>query len=254
MEHAKWFEGYKFFTGERGIYVHGDARELLKRIPSGVVDAVVTDPPWGVGLDERDDPRVFLDARDELHRVMKPNSWLVFFFTPKRLFDLTPLLERFTFVWMLVYIHTGYASLSRNPLGSPSTYSVILVFAKGKPKVALPRKDVMFADELPIVEGRIGEPQFKPTATVAALLSMFTREGDLVLDPFAGHGSVPLVCELFNRRWIAFEIDEVKYRVAEKIIQRKRVPNIKKLKEEIKRELAREKARTLDTFINRLVF
>jgi DNA modification methylase len=78
---------------------------------------------------------------------------------------------------------------------------------------------------------------------------MFTREGDLVLDPFAGYGSIPLICELYNRRWIAVEIDEVKYRVAEKIIQRKRVPNIKKLKEEIEREPAREKAHTLDTYI-----
>jgi len=243
VEFAEWFKGRRFFAGERGVYVLGDAHELLRRVPSAVVDAVITDPPWGVGLDERDDLRAFLDLRDELHRVMKPDSWLVFFFAPKRLFDLAPLLERFTYVWMLVYIYTGYASLSRNPLGSPSTYSVILVFAKGRPKVALPRRDVLFADELPVVEGRIGEPQFKPTATVAALLNMFTREGDLVLDPFAGYGSIPLVCELFSRRWVAFEVDEVKYRVAERVIGKKRVPNIRKVKKEVMRELAREKER-----------
>jgi DNA modification methylase len=250
MEHAKWFEGCRFFTGERGVYVHGDARELLKRVPSNSVDAVITDPPWGVGLDEHDDLRAFLDSRDELYRVMKPNSWLVFFFGVKRIFDLAPLLERFTYVWMLVYFTTGYATISKNPLGTQAAYSVVFVFAKGKPKIALPHKDAIFADELPIVEDKVMEPQFKPTATVATLLNMFTREGDLVLDPFAGYGAVPLICELYNRRWIAFELDEVKYRVAEKVIQRKRVPNIKKLKEEIKRELAREKARTLDAFIN----
>jgi DNA modification methylase len=249
MEHVKWFEGCKYFAGERGVYVHGDAREVVKRIPSNSVDAVVTDPPWGVNLDEYDDLKAFLDLRDELHRVMKPDSWLVFFFGVKRIYDLTPLLEKFTYVWMLSYIFTGYASAPHNPLGARTSYSVILVFAKGKPKAVKWRKDVFYADELPIVEGKIMEPQFKPTATVASLVDMFTREGDLVLDPFAGYGSIPLICELYNRRWIAFEIDEVKYRVAEKIIQRKRVPNIKKLKEEIEREPAREKAHTLDTYI-----
>ena len=33
---------------------------------------------------------------------------------------------------------------------------------------------------------------------------------DLVLDPFAGYGSVQLMCELLGRRWIAFEIDPLK--------------------------------------------
>jgi DNA modification methylase len=62
---------------------------------------------------------------------------------------------------------------------------------------------------------------------------MFTREGDLVLDPFAGYGSIPLVCELFGRKWIAVEIDPVKYQIAKRIIEARRVPDIKSLKEEI---------------------
>jgi DNA modification methylase len=62
---------------------------------------------------------------------------------------------------------------------------------------------------------------------------MFTREGDLVLDPFAGYGSIPLVCELFGRKWIAVEVDPVKYQVAKRIIETRRVPDIRRLKEEI---------------------
>jgi hypothetical protein len=42
-------------------------------------DAIVTDPPWGVGFDEYDDFKVFLDVRDELYRVLKNDSWLVFY-------------------------------------------------------------------------------------------------------------------------------------------------------------------------------
>jgi len=221
------------FRTKLGVLYLGDAREVLKRLPTGSVDAVITDPPWGVGFDEYDRFEVFLDVRDELHRVMKPNSWLVFFFNPKRIYDLVPYLQRFTYRWMIPYVFAGFGSVSRNPLGTQAAYSIIMVFSKGEPKVVVKRKDVIYSDELPVVEGNIREPQFKPTFTVSVLLTMFTKKGDLVLDPFAGYGSIPLVCELFNRRWVAIEIDPVKYEVAKRVVAEKRVGDISKLKKEV---------------------
>jgi DNA modification methylase len=227
----------KYFKTDQGVFFLGDAREVLKQIPSSSVDAVITDPPWGVGFDEYDDFKAFLDVRDELFRVMKQNSWLVFFFTPKKIYDVLPYLEKFTYRWMLVYLFTSMGSYSRNPLGSPQKYSVIMVFSKGKPKVVMKRDDVIFSDDLPVVEENPREPQLKPTFTVSELVTMFTRRGDLILDPFAGYGSIPLVCELFDRRWIGIEIDPVKYLIAKKIISEKRIFNIEKMKEELKKKL-----------------
>jgi adenine-specific DNA methylase len=134
---------------------------------------------------------------------------------------------------MIPYLFLGYGSGSRTPLGSETTYSIVMLFAKGEPKVAVKRKDTVVADELPVVAENVREPQFKPTFVVATLLTMFTRPGDLVLDPFAGYGSIPLVCELFGRRWIAFDIDPVKFQIAEKIIRDRKVYNISRLKREL---------------------
>ena len=47
-------KGFRFFTTEKGIYILGDAREVLKLVPSSSIDAIVTDPPWGVEFDEYD--------------------------------------------------------------------------------------------------------------------------------------------------------------------------------------------------------
>jgi len=211
----------------------GDARKLLRELPTGSVDVVITDPPWGVGFDEYDEFSVFLESAPELYRVLKNDSWLVFFFTPKRIYDLVPLLKQFEYKWMIPYVFWAFGSESRNPLGSQASYSIIMVFAKGNPKIRKARKDLIIADELPVVEGNIKEPQFKPTYTVSVLITMFTRKEDLVLDPFAGYGSVPLVCELFGRRWIAFEIDPVKYEIVKRIINERRVPDISKMKKEL---------------------
>jgi len=225
----------EIFKTEFGTLYLGDAREILKQIPTSSVDAVITDPPWGVGFDEYDDFSVFLQVRDDLYRVMKPDSWLVFFFTPKRIYDLQPYLQRFTYRWMLVYVFTTMGSFSRNPLGTQAGYSIIMVFSKGEPKIAMKRKDVIFSDELPIVEENPREPQFKPTFTVSEVVTIFSRKGELVLDPFAGYGSIPLVCELFGRRWIGIEIDPIKYEIAKKIISEKRVFDIEKMKEELRK-------------------
>jgi DNA modification methylase len=237
-----WFKGFMFYRGERGIFVLADAREALKRIPSCSIDAIITDPPWGVGFDKYDEFRVFLDVRDELYRVLKDDGWLVFFFTPKRIYDIISYLEKFRYKWIIPYIFASFGSVTRNPLGSEASYSIIMVFSKGKPKIHVKRRDIIYADELPVIEGNVKEPQFKPTFTVATLITMFTREGNLILDPFAGYGSIPLICELFNRNWIAIEIDEDKYRIAEKIISNKKVLDIKKLKEEL------SKQKSLDEF------
>ena len=223
-----------------GRYYLGDARELIKNIPSGSIDAIITDPPWGVGFDEYDDFNVFIEIAPELHRVLKRDGWLVFFFTPKRIYDLTPILKWFEYRWMIPYVFWAFGSVSRNPLGAQASYSIVMVFAKGNPKIKTARKDVIISDELPVVNGNIKEPQFKPTYTVSVLLTMFTRKGDLVLDPFAGFGSIPLVCELFERRWIAFEIDPVKYEIAKIILETKTIPNIAELKEKLRNRKDRE--------------
>jgi DNA modification methylase len=64
---------------------------------------------------------------------------------------------------------------------------------------------------------------------------MFTKFGDLVLDPFAGYGSILLVCELFNRRWIGVEVDPIKFEIAKQILTEKKVIDIKELKERLSR-------------------
>jgi len=247
---AEPFKGRPLFKGENGLYVLGDARELLRLLPDACVDVVMTDPPWGVFKDDPyDDFKAFLDVRDELYRVMKKDSWLVFFFSIPRLFELKPYAEKFSYKWLIPYLFLGYGTGSRTALGTEATYGVIMVFAKGKPKVVAQRKDVIVADELPVVKERVREPQFKPTFVVSALLTEFTREGDLVLDPFAGYGSIPLVCELFNRRWMAFDVDPLKFRVAERIIRERRVPSIARLKKELSKSVG--KGPTLEDFVRR---
>jgi len=222
------------FKTQLGTLYLGDAREILKQIPSSSVDVIITDPPWGLGIDKYDDFNVFIDVIDDLYRVMKPDSWLVAFIATKRLFDLASLLKKFEYKWLIVNVGLNPSGKRRNPFGGISIYQAVVVFSKGKPKAYMKKPDVMFATDLPILEEKPKDLQYKPTLSVLMLISMFSKEGDLVLDPFTGYGSIPLVCELFGRRWIGIEIDPIKYEIAKKFIVEKKIFDINKLKKQVK--------------------
>ena len=40
------------------------------------------------------------------------------------------------------------------------------------------------------------------------IIQKITKENELVCDPFVGSGTVPLACEMLNRRWVGIDIDE----------------------------------------------
>jgi len=62
-----------------------------------------------------------------------------------------------------------------------------------------------------------GHPSQKPIKLIRELIKRYTKEGDLVLDPFCGSGTIPLVCKQLNRKYIGIEINQEYY---EKSIQR----------------------------------
>ncbi|RLC75304.1 MAG: hypothetical protein DRJ03_30475, partial [Chloroflexi bacterium] len=86
------------FRTEHGRFVLGDARELIREIPTSSVDTIITDPPFGLGMDEYDNPEVFFELEDEMWRVLKRDAWLVFYYSTKKLPEAFKL-KRFEYVW-----------------------------------------------------------------------------------------------------------------------------------------------------------
>jgi site-specific DNA-methyltransferase (adenine-specific) len=54
-------------------------------------------------------------------------------------------------------------------------------------------------------------PTQKPTQLWCKLLNYYTKENDLILDPFAGSQSLRIACHKLKRRYIGFEIDKEYY-------------------------------------------
>jgi site-specific DNA-methyltransferase (adenine-specific) len=59
--------------------LHGDCLELMKGIPDGSIDAIITDPPYGTTACKWDSVIDFGLMWEQLNRIIKPNGAIVLF-------------------------------------------------------------------------------------------------------------------------------------------------------------------------------
>jgi len=91
------------------------------------------------------------------------------------------------------------------------------IFKKGNPKIIHWNKDIFVDTPGKMVEpdeGYIDHPTPKPKHFIKEILKMFTKENDLILDPFIGSGATAVACFQLNRNFIGFEIEEKYYKIA----------------------------------------
>lgn len=63
-------------------------------------------------------------------------------------------------------------------------------------------------------------PTQKPLPVIEWILSKYTQEGDLILDPFMGSGTTAIACHKLQRNYIGFELDKEYFELASKRIER----------------------------------
>jgi len=61
-------------------------------------------------------------------------------------------------------------------------------------------------------------PTVKPLKLMSYLITLGSREGDTVLDPFMGSGTTGIACEMLGRKFIGYEIDKSYFEIAKKRI------------------------------------
>jgi len=186
-----------------------DCLEGFKKIPDRSIDLILTDPPYGLnkqGIKNDHDLSLFYSILPESHRVLKDNSFFITFFSTKFLpyiFKNNP----FQYYWnFILYCPNGRVM---SPIGF-TKYMSCVVFKKGNPKMVKRSKDIFVDTPGKMVEpdeGFINHPTPKPKTFIKEILNMFSKEGDIVLDPFIGSGSTAVACKILKRNYIGFDIN-----------------------------------------------
>jgi DNA modification methylase len=191
----------------------GDCLELMRELPDGCCDAVVTDPPYNVGLRYAGD---FSDTRSDYA------AWCAEWFTEARRVSRcvaftpgTPNVHLWLDiaepdVWLCNYRPNG-AGYSKAGF---CHWEPILVYGELGGERGT---DVIRAAIIPEPDAE-PHPCPKPLEWARQLARLTCPFGGTVLDPFMGSGTTAVACIQTGRQFIGFELDAGYCAVAEKRI------------------------------------
>lgn len=186
--------------GEQWRVIEGDCLEVLKSLPDGCVDALVTDPPYGIGYEaSRYQNAVFqgvIAGDDEA-------------FDPRPILGIAPSCV----IWggnnFAHLLHRGgwlcwdkrCSEDADKILGSPFELAWCSDPQKFK-MLRLQHGGAVSADR----ETRV-HPTQKPVELMRWCLDFVSKPGDTILDPFCGSGTTGVACIQTGRRFIGIEIE-----------------------------------------------
>jgi site-specific DNA-methyltransferase (adenine-specific) len=208
-----------YYSDDFVTLYHGDCRDVL---PSVVADCFITDPPYGVGL----------TGRTTKH-TWRAGAYASYEDTEENVRDIcVPVVESLAARGMRGCVTPGVACLQLYPRAAdvgciwlPSGAgctrwgfsSLIPVLYYGRDPF-LERGEGSRPNGMQFV-GRsedVGHPCPKPLRVMSWLVGRVSREGETILDPFAGSGTTLVAAKNGGRKAIGIEIEEAYCEVAAK--------------------------------------
>lgn len=212
----------------------GDCLELMKDIPDGSIDLILTDPPYNIarknnfhtmgraGIDFGEWDKGFDQVKwlNEIPRVLKPNGSVIIFNAWANLGDISRYCEGLGLVVkdMLRWIKTNPMPRNRDRRYITDYECAVWLVNKNAKWVFHRQSDTYQRPEFKF--GVVGgnektiHPTQKPVELMQQLLQIHSNEGDVVLDPFLGSGTTAVAAVNTNRHYIGFELDEKYFDIA----------------------------------------
>lgn len=200
----------------------GDCLEILPTLESGSVDAVVTDPPYGIGYKPtRSHASASSGRRKEMQAVIGDDKQ----FDPTPLIGIAPIMV----LWggnnfaHLLPPSNGWLAWDKRDGGSvfrgfvASDFELAYCNATGRTSVLSHRWCGHLRDS---ERDTFVHPTQKPVVVMRwSIEQAGTKPGDLILDPYAGSGTTGVACVRTGRRFIGIEIDPKYFEIAKRRIQ-----------------------------------
>lgn len=221
--------------------LQGDCLELMKDIPDGSVDAIITDPPYNISRDNNFHTmgRAGIDFGkwdkgfdltkwiDVAQPTLKKGGNIVIFNDWKNLSYIVESLESNDFIIKDLIRWKKTNAMPRNRDRRFITdYEVAIWAVKKGEKWIFNRLSDTY--EIPEVTGGLtpkseklngGHTTQKPIYLMKWLIERLTSDKDVVLDPFMGSGTTGVACKNTGRNFIGIELDEIYFNIAKERIE-----------------------------------
>jgi site-specific DNA-methyltransferase (adenine-specific) len=226
---------------------HGDCLEEMKKIKSGSIDMVLTDPPYGTTACKWDSIIPLEPMWEQLRRIIKPNGAIVM--TASQPFTTTLIasnMKMFKYCWVWDKKNsTGFLNAKKQPLRR--TEDVVIFYSKqptytpamevrGKARVKGGYNKDGGSDNYGVFHDvkkmsneyyptnvldisnahRAGKvhPTQKPVILMEYLIKTYTNHMETVLDFTMGSGTTGVACVNTNRKFIGIEMDDKYFEIA----------------------------------------
>ena len=198
-----------------------DVKDIMMKMKCENIKAdwCITDPPYGIGIEKMsftdkiynskckrkdysqignwDSQRISNEYFDLIRQVS--NNQIIFggnYYT-----DILPPTKS----WV-IWNKRSYSQFDRNDFADCE----LAWCSKGVARVINYMYNGMLQDDMRNKDYRF-HPTQKPTQLWEKILKLYTKENDLILDPFAGSQSLRIACYRLNRRYIGSELDKSYY-------------------------------------------
>lgn len=168
-------------------------------IPKNSINLILTDPPY---------PKEYLSLWKDLSifadKVLKPSGFLLTYSGEMYLPEvINNLKTNLIYYWCFALIHKGNTQIvnGRNIICG---WKPLLLFQKSPFKI-------INTFPMDIINGNGREKNLhewqQSSMELGHILEKLTNENDIILDPFAGSGSIMELCKQYNRNSISIEIN-----------------------------------------------
>jgi site-specific DNA-methyltransferase (adenine-specific) len=209
---------------------HGDAIDLMAGLPAESLDLIVTDPPFAIdfrpqrGNYNRDGDRVLAGYREiprseylsftrkwmhQASRILRSTGSMYVFSGWNQLKDILIALDTtgFTTINHLIWKYQ-FGVFTRRRFVT-SHYHIL--FVAKDPKQYHFNKVEHYPEDVWVInreywKGRTKTPTKLPIELVKKIIRYSSEPGEIVFDPFAGSGTVPVVAKMLGRQFLGFEI------------------------------------------------
>jgi len=230
-----------YYTSPDGriVLYCADCRDVLPHLEPGSIDAVVTDPPYGVGLVAKNNRRALRRARTLYHDDPEEVRALIAETVPllRRVATRALIFPGSANAWAYpqpdavgcVYVPTGKG---RAPWGFQCCHLILYYGPDPYLAAGLGCRPNSFSAVHggAGVRALIGEmnavdhPCPKPLSWMRWAVARASLPGELVLDPFAGSGTTLVAAQALGRRAIGIEIEEAYCRIAVERLRQQPLP------------------------------
>jgi DNA modification methylase len=208
----------------------GDCLEIMRTLPAGSVDAVITDPPYSINTKSDGQGKLnpwadrvnaafwYREWMGEVRRILKPTGCLWSFMNwrsmvtfQKATDDLRWSIES-VLVWDKCWIGPG------GPKGLRPSYELVGLWAMEN--FAIEDRGIYDIQRFKWSSIKpTGHPAEKPMPLIEWLIGICTKPGDTVMDLFFGSGTTAEACLKSDRYFIGCEIDPIWHEYAKRRIE-----------------------------------